>query len=213
MTTSARWALVVLAIAAVIVAAFAAQLRHPAGPPNPPRTGERTGVSVAPADSQALAEARRRADLPACPTGTGPGPAALTDVRVECAGTGAQVDAARTLAGRIVVLNLWAYWCTPCARELPAMAQYQQRMGARVSVLTVHQDPNAGAGLARLTELGVRLPTLQDGDRRIAAALRVPNVMPATVVLRADGSVAAILPRAFVNADEIAGAVGAALGQ
>lgn len=56
----------------------------------------------------------------------------------------------------------------------------------------------------------MRLPTFQDGDRRIAAALHVPNVMPATVVLRADGTVAAILPRAFTDADEIAAAVGEA---
>jgi hypothetical protein len=39
----------------------------------------------------------------------------------------------------------------------------------------------------------------------------VPNVMPATVVLRRDGTVAEILPRAFVDADEIAAAVGKAL--
>jgi hypothetical protein len=57
----------------------------------------------------------------------------------------------------------------------------------------------------------VRLPTLQDGDRRIAAALHVPNVMPATVVLRTDGTVADILPRAFASADEIEGAVADAL--
>jgi hypothetical protein len=58
----------------------------------------------------------------------------------------------------------------------------------------------------------VRLPTLQDGRRRIAAALRVPNVMPATVVLRADGSVAEILPRSFASADEIATAVDPKIG-
>jgi len=52
------------------------------------------------------------------------------------------------------------------------------------------------------------LPTLQDGSRRIAAALGVPNVMPATVVLGSDGSVAQTLPRAFATADEIAAAVG-----
>jgi len=52
------------------------------------------------------------------------------------------------------------------------------------------------------------LPTLQDGRRRIAAALRVVNVMPATVVLRPDGSVAQTLPRPFASADEIAAAVG-----
>ncbi|ELP47884.1 hypothetical protein D522_02465, partial [Mycobacterium avium subsp. paratuberculosis S5] len=44
--------------------------------------------------------------------------------------------------------------------------------------------------------------------RRVAAALRVVNVMPATVVLRPDGSVAQTLPRAFSTADEIAAAIG-----
>jgi len=75
-------------------------------------------------------------------------------------------------------------------------------------VVTVHQDENETAALLRLAELGVRLPTLQDGSRRIAAALGVPNVMPATVVLGADGSVALTLPRAFANADEIETALG-----
>jgi hypothetical protein len=59
-----------------------------------------------------------------------------------------------------------------------------------------------------LADLGVRLPTLQDGRRLVGTALRVANVMPATVVLRPDGSVAQTLPRAFESADEIAAAVG-----
>jgi hypothetical protein len=40
----------------------------------------------------------------------------------------------------------------------------------------------------------------------------VVNVMPATVVLRADGSVAQTLPRPFASADEIAAAVGSDAG-
>jgi hypothetical protein len=36
--------------------------------------------------------------------------------------------------------------------------------------------------------------------------------MPATVVLRADGSVAEILPRPFASADEIAAAVDPTIG-
>jgi hypothetical protein len=77
-----------------------------------------------------------------------------------------------------------------------------------VLVVTVHQDVNETAALLRLAELDVRLPTLQDGRRRVAAALAVANVMPATVVLRPDGSVAETLPRAFASADEIAAALG-----
>ena len=92
------------------------------------------------------------------------------------------------------------------------MAEYQRRVGSEVMVITVHQDENETAALLRLAELGVRLPTLQDGRRRVAAALRVANVMPATVVLRPDGSVAQTLPRAFGSADEIAAAVGNGAG-
>jgi thiol-disulfide isomerase/thioredoxin len=121
------------------------------------------------------------------------------------------VDVAPALAGRVAVLNLWAYWCGPCAEELPAMADYQKRAGAAVSVVTVHQDDNEAAALARMADLGVRLPVLQDGQREIAAALSVPNVMPTTVVLRQDGSVAKVLPQAFTSADEIAAAVDGAL--
>ncbi len=157
---------------------------------------------------EALAAPRARAALPPCPgPGQGNGPAALRGITLECAGDGKPVDVARALAGRTVVLNLWAYWCGPCADELPAMAEYQRRVGDDVLVVTVHQDENETAALVRLAELGVRLPTLQDGRRLIAAALRVPNVMPATVVLRADGSVAGTLPRSFASADEIAAAV------
>jgi thiol-disulfide isomerase/thioredoxin len=162
---------------------------------------------------EALAGPRDRADLPPCPTGAaGASPEALRDVTVECAADGSRVDVGRVVAGRNVVLNLWAYWCGPCADELPAMAEYQRRMGSAVTVLTVHQDENETAALLRLAELGVRLPTLQDGRRLVAAALKVPNVMPATVVLRSDGTVAEILPRTFTSADEIAAAVNPGMG-
>ena len=170
------------------------------------------GQSSQTENPEQLAQDRRNAQLPPCPVGDGgPGPAELQEVSAVCAADGQPVDVARALAGRPVVLNLWAYWCGPCADELPALVEYQQRVGEDILVVTVHQDPNQEAALARLAEWGVRLPTLQDSNREIAAALTVPNVMPATVVLRADGSVAGILPRAFVSADEIAEAVGDAL--
>ena len=199
----------VVAVIAVLVGALVAQIGD--GPDESGTSGAPTAVTHQQAveDPQQLAQARRDADLPPCPVGDGgSGPAALRGVSAVCATDGAPVDVARALAGRPVVLNLWAYWCGPCAEELPALVEYQQRVGPDVLVVTVHQDPNQEAALVRLAEWGVRLPTLQDGDRSIAAALKVPNVMPATVVLRADGSVAEVLPRAFVSADEIAAAVG-----
>lgn len=196
----------VVAVIAVLVGALVAQIGD--GPDESGAPGAGTHQQAV-EDPQQLAQARRDADLPPCPVGDGgSGPEALRGVSAVCAADGAPVDVARAVAGRPVVLNLWAYWCGPCAEELPALVEYQQRVGPDVLVVTVHQDPNQEAALVRLAEWGVRLPTLQDGDRSIAAALKVPNVMPSTVILRADGSVAGVLPRAFVSADEIAAAVG-----
>ena len=204
----------------VIVLALGAALWAELGDDRQPaRAGSTAPETVSARDrrdadtAEALVAPRARADLDPCPgPGEGAGPERLRGIVLECAGDGAVVDVAKALAGRMVVLNLWAYWCGPCADELPAMAEYQRRMGPDVTVLTVHQDENESAALLRLAELGVHLPTLQDGRRLVAAALRVPNVMPATVVLRADGSVAEILPRSFATADEIAAAVNPQIG-
>lgn len=207
MSVSTRWTVVVLVVLMALGVAFWLELREDTAPSG--QAPAATARDHRDADTpEALAGPRARADLRPCPPpGAGPGPSALRGITLECAGDGAPVDVASALAGRTLVLNLWAYWCGPCADELPAMAEYQRRAGSEVLVVTVHQDENETAALVRLAELGVRLPTLQDGRRLIAAALRVPNVMPATVVLRADGSVAGILPRSFANADEIAAAV------
>jgi len=200
-----------MAVVVALGAAWWTQLGDqgvPSGSPGTVQARDRRDADTA----AALAGPRARADLPPCPVGAGPGPATLRGITLECAGDGTSVEVAKAVAGRATVLNLWAYWCGPCAEELPAMAEYQRRAGPAVTVLTVHQDENEEAALLRLSELGVHLPTLQDGRRLVAAALRVPNVMPATVVLRADGSVAEILPRSFASADEIAAAVNQKIG-
>lgn len=213
MSRATRWTVAVLIIVAALIVALWSELREPATDTSTGTGG--AGVSREHRDADtaaALAGPRAEARLEPCPApGPGDGPERLRGITVECAGDGTRVDVARAVAGRATVLNLWAYWCGPCTDELPAMAEYQRRMGDDVTVLTVHQDENETAGLLRLAELGVRLPTLQDGRRLIAAALSVPNVMPATIVLRSDGSVAEVLPRSFTNADEIAAAVNAAL--
>ncbi len=215
MSRSTRWTVGVLIVVVALVVALWTELRDPGTAADTPIGVGDPGAARDHRDAdtaQALAEPRAEAKLRRCPPpGRGDGPQPLRGITVECAGDGTAVDVARAVAGRVTVLNLWAYWCGPCRDELPAMAAYQRRVGDDVTVLTVHQDENETAGLLRLAELGVRLPTLQDGRRLIAAALSVPNVMPATVIMRSDGSVAEVLPRPFTNADEIAAAVNAAI--
>lgn len=179
--------------------------------PNPP------GDTQSPVDEDALASARVSAGLVSCPPSgeADPGaPAAgpLAGLVLECLGDGSAVDLGAALAGKPAVVNLWAYWCAPCREELPAMAEYAARAGDEVTVLTVNKDNNQEAALDLLAELGVRLPGVQDGGARVAAAVGAPNVLPVTVLVRADGSVAAVLAVPFANADEIAAAVAQHLG-
>jgi thiol-disulfide isomerase/thioredoxin len=51
---------------------------------------------------------------------------------------------ARTLAdlhGHVVLLNLWATWCAPCVREMPALDRLQAQLGgAGFAVVALSQD-------------------------------------------------------------------------
>jgi len=50
----------------------------------------------------------------------------------------------RTLAdwkGRVVLFNLWATWCVPCRKEMPALAALQEKLGGpRFEVVAVNID-------------------------------------------------------------------------
>ncbi|MCW4462527.1 TlpA family protein disulfide reductase [Sphingomonas sp. BT-65] len=47
--------------------------------------------------------------------------------------------------GKPLLLNLWATWCAPCVREMPALDRLAQREGDRIRVLTVSQDLEGAA--------------------------------------------------------------------
>ncbi|MFT3660356.1 MAG: TlpA disulfide reductase family protein [Gordonia sp. (in: high G+C Gram-positive bacteria)] len=182
------------------------------GPPSSTR-----GVTDEAVPASMLAQARTEAALPPCPRSTAPVPggAALKNVSALCLADGERVDLGAATAGRPTVINLWAVWCLPCRRELPLFAELSERAGDRLDVLAVHaRDGGAKpyAILKFLTEVGVRLPTVTDVDGSVAAALAAPRVFPSTLLLRADGTVAATLPRVFDSYDDLASVVEKELG-
>ncbi|MBF6363288.1 TlpA family protein disulfide reductase [Nocardia farcinica] len=180
----------------------------------PRDAGEPATGSGAPTGGAVSAQLRADAALAPCP---GPAPGAvgagpLAGLTPTCLADGAPVDLATALAGKPALLNLWAYWCGPCAEELPHLREYASRVGDRVTVLTVHSDPEEAKALSRLTGLDVHLPGVLDPDARVRAAVGAPAVLPISVLVRPDGSVAEVVVRTFTGVDDIAATVQRALG-
>lgn len=127
-----------------------------------------------------------QAALRACPESTAP-PGDLPDVTLPCLGGGEPVRLARL--GRPTVLNLWASWCRPCATELPAFATVERGTGDRVLFVGVDTaDPIDGA-LRTVIDAGVHFPSVADRQRKVQRQLGLAG-LPATVFVRADGSIA-----------------------
>lgn len=58
---------------------------------------------------------------------------------VSFAGADGRLHSLRQFRGRYVLLNLWATWCAPCVRELPALARLKTQLGPRrVAILPVN---------------------------------------------------------------------------
>lgn len=207
-----RWSIVfVVAVIALIVAIWPRSDDASSSGGNPAATSG-PGVTDAPVADAEVAAARAQANLADCPqTGLPVSPtSALIGVTVPCLATGANYDVGASTAGKPMLINMWAVWCLPCRRELPVLQDYSRRAGDRVTVLTVHAIDGAKSPyliLKFLSEIGVTLPTVLDTQAHLAAALKAPKVFPSTILVRADGSVAKVLPQVFENVDAVAAVV------
>ena len=106
--------------------------------------------------------------------------------------TFAMGDQSRTLAdfkGQVVVLNLWATWCTPCLKELPTLDKLEERYAADgLVVLPLSVDSMAFAQLQQfVAKLKVELPHLaQDKSGKILSTLKGSG-LPVTYLIDRKG--------------------------
>lgn len=114
----------------------------------------------------------------------------LPDVVLPCLGGGPDVDLAG-LQGPLIV-NLWASWCNPCKKEMPALQDFYERYGDRVGVLGVdYQDVQPDAAIELASRLGVTYPLVADpgGELNAQDPLPVIRGVPWLILLGADGDV------------------------
>lgn len=91
--------------------------------------------------------------------------------------------------GRIVLLNVWATWCTPCREEMPTLDRLQARLGGpdfEVVALSIDHD-----GIAAVRkfyrEIGIKhLRIYIDPTTEATARLNVLGI-PATLLIDREG--------------------------
>ncbi len=94
-------------------------------------------------------------------------------------------------AGRPTVVNLWATWCPPCRREMPAL-QRAQAANPDLNIVFVNQGEESHTVAAFLDRQGLVLSNvLVDPESRTGAALG-HSALPTTLFFNAHGQLADI---------------------
>ncbi len=104
--------------------------------------------------------------------------------------------------GKVVLLNIWATWCPPCLREMPALDRLQARLGTEdVVVVPLSIDRDGRPVVSRYyTRLGLRhLGIYLDPVKASGKGFPI-DVLPASFILDREGNMVSFL-RSFVDWD------------
>ncbi len=100
-----------------------------------------------------------------------------------------------SLAGKVVVYNVWGSWCAPCRKEAPALVQAAgDTAGVAAFVGIDVRDLDPAPARAFVRAFGVTYPNLYDPDGRLLLLFGThlpPSAIPSTLVVDAEGRVAA----------------------
>ena len=226
MSASTRWTLVAFVVLVGVVVALATTLGSDQGggtaqggdpasalaPGAAPPVGEPPvdePVTVVDDDTRATVELPECRDSAAAATTEGP----VAGLMVRCMDDGSTTTLGKIQAGKPMVVNLWAYWCEPCRRELPAVQSAAESLGDRVRVVVSHTDPSETKGFDTLESLGIdQLVSVSDQEEELPGILGAPPVLPLTVFVRADGTVAHVLIQPMYSEQDVLDAVSEYLG-
>jgi thiol-disulfide isomerase/thioredoxin len=101
--------------------------------------------------------------------------------------------------GKVIVLNVWATWCTPCVREMPALERLYQRLRAD-GLVVVAVSTDAGPGVpglmgqpggdvrAFVAHYGLTFPVIHDA-RRTIEPLYLVHGLPTTYIIDRKGRI------------------------
>jgi thiol-disulfide isomerase/thioredoxin len=91
--------------------------------------------------------------------------------------------------GKVVYLDFWASWCTPCKLSFPWMNELARSYAQRgLVVVAVNVDHDRDAADRFLHDTPASFPVVYDPDGKIAERFQVKD-MPTSVLIGRDGQV------------------------
>ena len=93
-------------------------------------------------------------------------------------------------AGKVVFLNFWASWCSPCMAEMPEFKAFSDTIassGMNAAMLLVNSGESKSTAQSTGNSKGVSSLILLDTDNRISAQYNI-TAIPTTFVFKPDGT-------------------------
>lgn len=108
-------------------------------------------------------------------------------------------------SGKVVLINFWATWCSPCTVETPALDRlYRANQSKGMTFVGIDtKEASKDAPRAFVKDNGISFPIVWDEPGQTAIALgKVPALaLPFTVLVDKQQRVAAVYTRALTEAD------------
>ncbi|MFI9784600.1 TlpA family protein disulfide reductase [Kitasatospora sp. NPDC051984] len=108
--------------------------------------------------------------------------------------------------GKVVVLNIWGSWCSPCRAEAKGLQESSQKYGDQVQFLGINtRDTDPANAVAFEKNFGITYPSIYDPDGtqilKFPKGSLNPQSIPTTIVIDKDGKLAARAMRAMSSED------------
>jgi len=89
--------------------------------------------------------------------------------------------------GKVVYVDFWASWCTPCRASFPFMADLAEEYGEDLAVVAINVDESRSDAEAFLATFDTPFDIVYDAAGKLATAFKVPG-MPTSYLYDRNGS-------------------------